>query len=81
MALTAIRIQCIDVIVDNSASLNASMCYNTHGGAPPSRTSPAAKEENKEADATSESTSQGSSITAPAYCVLWMAIGIAVLVF
>ncbi|KAL9558274.1 hypothetical protein MBANPS3_000974 [Mucor bainieri] len=74
--------QCIDVIVDNTASLNASMCYNTHGAPPPNRTPPAAEGE-KEADATSESTttsSQGSSITAAAssaYGVLmFMAIGI-----
>lgn len=53
------------------------MCYNTHGD-PPSQTPQATQDQ--EADTTPEP-SEGSSITASAYCVLLVAIGISALLF
>ena len=64
--------KCIDVIVDNTASLNTSMCYNTHGTAPSTT--------EQVVDDNAPQPNKGSSITASVCLVFLIALGISALI-
>lgn len=64
--------KCIDVIIDNTASLNTSMCYDTHGTAPNTT--------EQVVDDNDPQPNEGSSITASTCLALFIALGISALI-